>query len=493
MKTKKIFTFLILSISVFTLTAKAEKYVLNLNKSIEIAKAKSYQMQTLIQDFKIADYNLKSATSRFKTHINLTMTLPEYTETIRQDQDSSGILFYPMKQLKYSGRLTVNQPLPTDGNIFFTSGLNNFDDYNASYRTTNTFARIGFRQPLHALYGYNSIRSHFKKAKLDYERSEKALKRAELNLVYEVSSSFYNLLSVQKSQGIAKLNLEIQISAYKTAKSKYDAGLIKEVDALQMEVDLAQAQNDYDMSIVNQESALNSFKRLIGIELDDVVELDSDLKYEVVIVNEDDAVAKALENRPEIREQEIQLELQRLNIKQQKMQGMIRADFTGYYEKVGVNSQNIEKSIGTSIERSYNNFLERPQSFGVGLTVTVPVFDWGENRALVKAAEARLEQSKLLKKDILRSIEIEVRNTVGALNSSLKRLQLLEKSLKVAEKSFEITRQRYNDGDIDSQSLALERNRLNNAYISRLRAYINYQMQLVDLTRKTYFDYRKRK
>ncbi len=490
--TKKTLLFAILFLGSFIFTVKAEKYILDLNKSIEIAKEKSYQMQTLVQDFKIADYNLKSATSRFKTHIDLTMTLPEYTETIRQDQDSSGILFYPMKQLRYSGNLTINQPLPTDGNIFITSGLNNFDDYYSSYRTTNTFARIGFRQPLHALYGYNSIRSHFKKAKLDYERSEKALKRAELNLIYEVSRSFYNLLSVQKEKEIAKLNLEIQTTAYKTAKRKYEAGLIKEVDALQMEVDLAQAQNDYDMSIVQQESSLNSFKRLIGIGLKDSVELSSDLKYEVVIVNEDDAVQKALENRPEIREQEIQLELQRMNIKQQKMQGMIRADLTGYYEKVGINSQELKGSIGKSIEQSYHNFLDRPQSFGVGLTVTVPIFDWGENRALVKSAEARLEQSKLRKEDILRSIEIEVRNTVGALNSSLKRLQLLEKSLKVAEKSFEITRQRYNDGDIDSQALALERNRLNNAYVSRLRAYINYQMQLADLIRKTYFDYKNK-
>ena len=83
-----------------------------------------------------------------------------------------------------------------------------------------------------------------------------------------------------------------------------------------------------------------------------------------------------------------------------------------------------------------------------------------------------------------RSIEREVRNLVADLNSSLKRLQLLEKNVVVAEKSFEITRQRYSDGDIDSQALALERNRLNNAYNSHLRSYI---IQLVlELMRKTF-------
>jgi len=77
------------------------------------------------------------------------------------------------------------------------------------------------------------------------------------------------------------------------------------------------------------------------------------------------------------------------------------------------------------------------------------------------------------------------------LNSSLKRLQLLEKNIVVAEKSFEITRQRFSDGDVDSQGLALERKRLNNAYTSHLSAYTSYQLILSDLMRKTFYDFQK--
>jgi hypothetical protein len=69
-------------------------------------------------------------------------------------------------------------------------------------------------------------------------------------------------------------------------------------------------------------------------------------------------------------------------------------------------------------------------------------------------------------------------------------LQLLEKNVAVAEKSFQITLQRFSDGDIDSQSLALERNRLNTAYTSHLGAYISYQLTLADLMRKTFYDFR---
>lgn len=482
---------LFLAASCFSSVLKSETYILDLKESIEIAKQKSYSMLSLIQDFKIAEYNLKSATSRLKTHIDLNFVSPSYTETVRQFEDSTGISFFPIKQLSYQGNVNISQPLPTDGYIYVRSGLQNYDDFFRDNRSTYLNTRLGFVQPLDALYGYNAIKSTLKQAKLAYERSKKGLKREELNLVYRVTNSFYNLIAMQKGAEIARMNLERQKEAHDIAQNKYKAGLIREVDALQMEVDLAEAQNNYDLANVDQESSINAFKELIGINFTDSVVLNSEFKYDVVIVNPDKAVQYALENRLEIREQEIEIELSKINIKRQKANGMIQADLTGYYEKVGISSQDINSPFATSLNNSYNNFLNRPQNYGIGFTVTVPLLDWGENRALVNAAKSRLEQSQLRKEEVERGIEREVRNLVADLNSSLKRLQLLEKNVSVAEKSFEITRQRFADGDVDSQGLALERNRLNTAYISHLRSYINYQLYLADLMRKTFYDFNK--
>ena len=472
-------------------SAKAETYQLDLEKSIEVARSKSYSMLRLEQDLRISEYNLKAATSKFKTHIDLNFVSPEYTETIRQFEDSTGISFYPVKQLNYQGSISVNQPLPTDGYIYMRSGLSNYDDFFTDNRSTYLNTRFGFVQPIDALYGYNTIKASFKQAELAYERSRKQLKREELNLVYNVSNAFYNLLSLQKSTDIALLDLDRQTEANSISKNKFEAGLIREVDALQMEVDLAEAQNNYELALVNQGAAMNYFKEIIGIELSDSIHLTSELKYEVVIVNSDKAVQLALENRLEIREQEIQIELNKLNIKQQKANGMIQADLTAYYEKVGVSGQPINTPFTQSLQSSYNDFISRPQNFGIGFSISIPLLDWGENKALVNAAKSRLKQNELQKTEVQRSIEREVRNLVADLNSSLKRLQLLEKNVSVAEKSFEITRQRFTDGDIDSQALALERNRLNNAYNSHLRAYINYQLMLAELMRKTFYDFQR--
>ena len=77
------------------------------------------------------------------------------------------------------------------------------------------------------------------------------------------------------------------------------------------------------------------------------------------------------------------------------------------------------------------------------------------------------------------------------MNSSLRRLQLLEKNINLAQKSFDISQKRFARGEIDSQSLALDRIRVSNAYITHLDAYIEYKLLLIDIARKTFYDFEK--
>lgn len=490
---KKLLVTLATFIFIFSINIKAESYVLTLEESIEVAKHKSYSMQSLKEDIKIAEYNLKWATSKLRTKINMEFNLPDYQETIQQWEDSTGVSFYPKKQLKLGSRLTIDQPLPTDGKIYLNAGLSTFNDFHNNARSSSMNTIIGLSQPVDIIYGYSSIRTALKNAKLNYEQSNKSLKRAELELVTNVSTSYYQLLSQQRSTEIARLDLERQTEAYEISKNKYEAGLIREVDALQMEVDLTSAQTSYEMSLLSQESAMNSFKTLIGLELTDDITLNTDLTYKVILVDPDVAVRYALENRLEIREAEIEIEKQKLTIKQQKVLGRVRGNINAYVEKYGISNPNKELDFGGSIKESYEHFTDfkdaqRP-SFGVGFTVSVPILDWGENKALVRAAESRLKQQHLRKEETIRDIENKVRNTVSDLNGYLKRLQLLEKTVTLAEKSFAITLQRFTDGDIDSQALALERDRLNNAYYAHLNAYTQYRLSITQLMQSTFYDF----
>ena len=470
--------------------AQAQIYHLSLEESIEIAKSKSFDIQSLLQDQIIAENELKAATAQLRTNMFMTFTLPQYTETVREWEDSEGISFFSVKTLRGSSYLNLRQPLPTDGTISVSSGLMAINNYFGDKRATTFNTRISLYQPLNSFWGYNSIRSDLQRARLNYERSNKALKRAELNTVYDVSSSYYRLLLLQKGAEISQMNLERLTEAYEISRNKYEAGLIREVENLQNEVDLVEAQNNYNVAMLELKSSTNSFKRLIGLELDATVTLKSEMSdYTIVKVDADKAVEMAISNRLEIRDREIQIELQQLQINRQKAQGLPQASLEASWEKIGVSNLDISNSFPTSLSSTWSDLGVRPSNYMVGLTLSIPIIDWGRNKTLVKAAEARQKQNYLGKENEERGIEVEVRNLVDNLQTTLSRLQLLEKNVSVAERSYGITLQRYTDGDIDSQALALERARLNSAQRSHLDAFVAYQLLLADLMRKTFYDF----
>ncbi len=468
-------------------------YNLDLESSIELAKEKSKTMLILQESLKQASFDLKAATSSFKTHVDIDFVLPQYTETIRQFEDSSGISFYPVRQNQINSYLTISQPLPTDGSLFIRSGVQSSVDYYAQDRNAQISSSIGLRQPIAAFVGYNEIKLGYKQAKLAYDLSSKQLKREELNLVYDISQTFFTLLSYHERLNIALMSLNKQKEAYDIAQNKYKAGLIREVEALQMEVDLSAAINNYDIAGVDYSAQTALFKDRLGIELKDSVVIKSDLGYNNVHVDVEKAVSLALENRLELKENEIQIQMSQMAIKKQKAEGMINGDILLNYNFIGVNKSNKSVPFETSINNTWENLINRPGSFGVALTVNIPLIDWGENRAKVHSAQSTLAQYQIQQEADRVSIERDIRTTVNRLQSSLKRLHLLEKNVVVAEKSFEISRQRYANGDIDSQAMALEQERLNNAYITRLESFINYKLLLSDVMRKTFFDFEKNK
>jgi outer membrane protein len=488
---KKSSSVLLLLISIAPLISSQQIYNLDLESSIELAKEKSKTMLMLQQNLKKASFDLKAATSSYKTHVTMDMVIPQYTETISQFVDTTGVTYYPLRQNTMNGYLTISQPLPTDGSLYIRSGAVSLADYYAKDRLAQISSSIGLQQPIAAFFGYNQLHLGLKQAKLAYDLSLKQLKRAELDLIYQVSQSFFTVLSFHERLNIARISLSNQQEAYDIAQSKYKAGLIREVDALQMEVDLSEAINNYDIAGVDYNAQSSQFKEDLGLNLRDSVIIKSDLGYNEVNVDVEKAVSLALENRLELKENEIQIELSQMEIKKRKADGRISGNILLNYNFIGVDQSKFPIPIETSFSNTWQNLNSRRGSFGVGLTLSIPIIDWGENRAKVHSAQSTLEINKIQLDAERIDIERDIRTAVNRLQSSLRRLQLLEKNVIVAEKSFDISRKRYANGDIESQAMALERDRLSTAYLSRLDSYINYKLLLSDVMRKTFFDFEK--
>ncbi|MCF7886422.1 MAG: TolC family protein [Candidatus Marinimicrobia bacterium] len=483
----------ILIVLVVPLFLIAKVYQLDLEQSLDRAMEQSYRMRTLREDLNQAEFQLKVATHMFRTNVEMNFTLPDYTETIQQFQDSLGTYYTYLKQSTYEGNLTINQPLPTDGNLYIRAGVYTLQDFHRERTDAKLSTRIGFTQPLEAFFTYNSLKASLEEAELEYERQQKQLDRAKLDMEYRITNAFFQLVKSRERKKISKQALKNQQEAYDLALNKYKAGVIPEVQALQMEVDLGEAQNSYETNRSRAREVANDFKQLLDIALSDSVDLSYDLQYQVVYVDKSKAVDLALQNRLEIQEQKINKRLAKLEIKRRKVNGQITGNISGYYDFQGVDRDKIHPAYSELFQGAYENLTDRPGNRGVALTLSIPVWDWGVNEARVEAARSRLRQAEYAVRNEKVNVKKDVIATVDQLRTSLNNLKLLEKNVKVAEKSYNISKKRFANGDISSQELALERDRLNKTHISHLEAFINYKLSLADLKRKTFYDFKKDK
>ena len=481
-----IFSFISLAIS-------QEVHNLDLDKCLQIAGQKNYTMRVLKEDLSAAEFHLTSATNRFKTNVNMSMVLPNFEETIASYSDSLGVHYYSSRKLNFSGSLQINQPLPTDGRLFMRSQLIGLEDFETERNSIQLITRFGFEQPLEAFYSFNELQAGFREAELNYELSQKGLTRAELDLKYNVSAAFYNLVYAIEWERISKQTLRMQQQATELAQNKFQAGVIAEVEALQMEIDLAEEENKYDLAKLQRADMANLLKQILEIPLVDSLTIESDLTYNLVEVDLEKALNSGLKYRLEIREREIQKELADIEIQRTRVTGQVTGSIFAFYDFIGVGTDPQNTHLFNTVQNAWSQLRRRPGDRVIGLTINIPIWDWRVSWANVQAARANFNKTEYAWENEKVTVEREIRNTVSQLRSSLRRLQILEKNVNVAIKSFNISNQRYTNGEINSQALALDRTRLSTANISHLQAYTRYKLDILDLMRKTFYDFENNK
>ncbi len=491
---------LLFALLFFTLNGLGQpKKILSLKDAIDISLEKSYQMKSLRLSLVQAEENLTAAKGRFKTNADLRMDVPNYSEMVSETSVPNGLpVFNTTGRILYQGILDINQPLPTDGMFTLRSQVYHRDvsTYladlidNVKRKEMYTSLSLRFQQPLFTI---NRLKLGLKTANLNYERTSRRFKRSELDVIYAVTQSFFNLYRTTRQAEIAREDVNQQQELYDLAKKKFESGLIPEVEALQMEVDLAESQN----SLVEAEGALSraedSFKQLIGLKLTDHVGVQTNLDYQSFQVPLERAIELALKYRSEIRESKIDVELAKIDVKETDGRSEIRGDISAFYDLTGISASTLP--YNSSPRQLWNSSIDdmnrRPNNLGVVFSLSVPLWDWGVNAAEVAASQARLNDSELSLEEQKKIIVRQVREVVGKLGEAKSRLQVLQKSQKVAQRTFDISLERFNNGDITSQELALDRNRLNQAKFSLLNAYIDYKLAEADLKRKTMWDFEK--
>ena len=478
------------------LFAEEIKY-LQLGDAISIALEKSYALKVSRLNRLAAEKNLISAKSNFKRRVVANFNLPSATESVQETYLGGALPVYETRgDYRYQGNLNITQPLPTNGRIQLrgqsyyggVSFWDNTSDASVSRNDVLTSLGLQFSQPLFTL---NDIKTNLKQADLRYEGAVKNYTREELDIVYQVTSGFYAFYRATRELEIAGDNVKQQEEMATLAQKKYKAGLIPEVEALQLEVDYAESRNALVAAKAALERVSDSFKQLIGLTFSDSIGVITSSEYKKIDVDLPKAINFALENRAEVRSNEIDIELAELRVKEIDAFRDFNGTLSAFYDITGVANSDIWNTTAPRdlLQRSVDDMQKRPNNRGVVFSLNVPLWDFGGNKAAVQSAEANLRSSELALIEMKKTIERQVRDVTGRLYEAQSQLDVLKKREELAKRAFDISVERFNNGDITSQELALDRDRYIGAQVAYLDSYINYQVALADLKRKTMYDF----
>ena len=469
--------------------------VLTYENAINIALNQSYTIKSFEQRKLAMESSYQFRKAEFKPRLDAGLYAPAWNEIVTPIQQVDGLPVYnSVGSIKYSGDMAFTYMLPTGGNLALSAELyrDNLSTTLATqnYRllTTNkayTRLAVSFNQPV---FTANEKKENLQQAKYYFERFSNQFTRGQMDIIYEVTQGFYNLYRATREVEIAEEKLENAEEAARIARIKAENGRIPEVDVLITQVDLARSQANVSESRNSFEREKDSFKHLIGLDLDEEIQIVTDLLYDTFYIDLDTAIEAALANRLELEEAELNIELQKIEIKRAKRYSELKGNISAYYDVTGVSTINGGDSREL-FQSSFDNFIDRRPNRGVTFSISYPIFDWGRGAALEQHAAAYMRDYELELEDTRKLITRQVRDVVRSVEEAKKRLRIHEQNQQVAQMTYEISRKRFENGDINSQELALEQERLADSQLSYLDAFITYQLQVADLKRKTLWDF----
>lgn len=457
-------------------TAGAQE-VVTLEEALTIAFENSPDIQKSRLNMERNKELLDAQLAGLKSKFSLELTPFYYSN--REEYFDYSSEWYTSENLGSRGSIIVSQPVKfTDGRLSLRNDFgyqNNYAEANDSkWRGYNNSLYLQYNQPL---FTHNQTRMNLDRNRLNLENATLAYSIEMLNMERYVAQAFYSIYQKQMAYQIAVEDYNNQEVSMEIIRSKVEGGLSAKEELYQAELNLATSKSGKEDRLVDLENAKDQFKQLLGVSLFEDIEVSTDVDFLPVSVSLDKAIENGLSQRLELQQRQIDITNAEFDLIETSAYNEFRGD------------------VGLSMGLMGNNEVftdvyDKPtKSPSMEITLTVPIFDWGERKARIKAAELAVESSKIDMKTLETDIIINIRQVYRNLNNLIRQIEIAEQNEKNAQLTYDINLERYRNGDLTSMDLELFQNQLSEKKMNLANALINYKLELLNMKIQSLWDF----
>ncbi len=400
--------------------------------------------------------------------------------------------------LGFSQALDTGTTLGVDFVMNRNSSNSAFNTFNPSY---TGLLRYSFSQHLLKDYGRVNNRRQIRVAQNNQKISETQFERQLIDLVAQAQRAYWDLVFAAEDIKVKQRSMDLAQKTLSDNEIQVRIGTLAPIDVVQAESEVANRRVQYVTSTYTEVQTQDQVKKLITSQGDPGVILAKLIPSQVVpkpqpsdVPPVGQAIKIALENRPEIKQLQLDLQNKKIDLEYTKNQLLPAVDLFAAYSQNGVGGKEtirsgfgptapiVAQSEGSIFDAFGQLFGYGYTGYSVGLSVQIPLRNraaQGENaRAMTdeRIAEQRITSQA-------QQIALEVRNALTQVDMNRARIEAATKARELSERRLEAEQKKFDLGASTIRFVLEEQRNVAQAQTDELQAIVNYTKALVDTDR----------
>jgi outer membrane protein len=410
---------------------------------------------------------------------------------VKQNQLQQKLAAVTTKQSKDALQPTLN----FNGNLGLNAGNN--QDPTTFSRITQSYINSGFQLQTSAdIFNFYSKKNTIKANELEEKASAANVEKTQNDIALQAANAYLQILLSKSQENIAAVQIEQSQAQLNTTRKFVNAGAQPELNATQLEAQVAQDSVNYLNAKTNTALAILTLKNLMNIDAGapfdvDVPAVDKIPVEPIASLQPEFVYNSALQNMPQQKFNEFKYQAALKN-KQVAKAGYypslsafaslgtsyIAANtpafqpvFNGYAangDKVNIAGvdyfiQTPDVSFtrnGTNKSRSFFTQIDNNFQRGVGLSLRIPIHSAGVNKANMQRAQLNIDQFQLQKEQDNQKLKQDIYQAYTSAVMAYDRFNSSKKVVDVNEQNLNFATKRYNIGMLGILDLITTQNNL---------------------------------
>jgi outer membrane protein TolC len=459
-------------------------YRLTLDEVVALAQSDAPDALLAATLWKRNYWTYRSFLADFKPQIVLNASeLPSFRRTIEPVIQEDGTVVYIYRSLMSNDMdISLQQDIAATGaKVFVGSRLARLDlfaidTFNATTSYLSNPISLGITQPL---FQFNGLKWRKKLEPIYYQESEKQYSEQMEAVASRAATLLFDLLFSQLDAEAARLDKINADTLLVLSQVRFEVGKIAETDLLQVQLSAMQTETRLAEAQLNMQTNTEQLRDFLDLQGDVVFELIPPYELPDILINQDDALNFALQNRSDVVSFQRRLMEAEQEVARAKGETGINASLVGNFGLT---------QTGAQLSEVYRDLIDQEiVTFGIN----VPLADWGKSKAKRAVALANLELAQ-------RQVDQDEENFKRVVVLKAQQFELVRRNAEIAvrylesaRKRYDITYQRYLIGKISITDLNLALAEQETARRGYLQAVRDFWAAVYELRGLTLYDFIK--